>query len=85
MVIKCRIACAVAALLMLFGCTDLTEFDQTLKAGINIFYAPDLTVVNTIENISGARSLCVIPGCFIVATTEGTVIRFDLESHQQTG
>ena len=75
----------MAVLLMLFGCTDLTEFDHSLKTGINIFHAPDLTVVNTIENISGARSLCVVPDCFIVATTEGTVIRFDLESHQQTG
>ena len=48
-------------------------------------HSPDLSVVHTIEGISGARSLCVLPDCFIVATTEGTVIRFDLESYQQTG
>jgi len=85
MVIKLRIACAAAVLLILNGCTDLTEFDHTLRAGINIMNAPNLSVVNTIENISGARSLCVIPDCFVVATTEGTVLRFDLETHQQTG
>ncbi len=85
MVIKCFIASTAAALLILCGCTDLTEFDHTMRAGINIFYAPDLTAVHTIENISGARSLCPLPGCFIVATTEGTLIRFDIESYEQTG
>ncbi len=80
-----KIAFAAAALLIIPGCTDLTEFDHTLHSGINIIHPPDLSVVSTIEDISGARSLCVIPDCFIVATTEGTLIRFDLESHQQTG
>ena len=85
MVIRLRIAFSAAALLILFGCTDLTEFDHTLKAGINIMYPPDFSVVHTIDDISEARSLCVVPDCFIVATTDGTVIRFDLESYQQTG
>ncbi len=70
---------------MLCNCTDLTEFDHTIRAGINIFSAPDLTVVHTIENISGARSLCPLPDCFIVATTEGMLVRFDIESYEQTG
>ena len=82
MVTRCMIACA---LLILSGCTDLTEFDHTLRAGINIIHTPDLSVVHTIENISGARSLCPLPDCFIVATMEGKLIRFDLESYQQTG
>ncbi len=85
MVIKLRIACAAAALLIIPGCTDLTEFDYSLQAGINILSTPDLSVVHTIENISGARSLCFLPGCVIVATTEGTLLRFDLVSYQQTG
>jgi hypothetical protein len=46
---------------------------------------PDLSIVHTIENISGAMSLCALPGCFIVATTEGKVIRFDSQTHEQTG
>ena len=85
MVIRSGTGFIAAAFLILCGCTDLTEFDHTLKAGLHIMYSPDLSVVNTIEDISGARALCVIPDCFLVATTEGTVIRFDLESHQQTG
>jgi hypothetical protein len=80
-----KIACAAAALLMINGCTDLTEFEYSLMTGIHIFHAPDLSEVHTIENISGARSLCTLPGCFIVATTDGTVFRFDLESYEQTG
>ncbi|MCK5116131.1 MAG: hypothetical protein KAR44_05995 [Candidatus Aegiribacteria sp.] len=80
-----RIACAAAALLIIPGCTDLTEFDHTLQAGINIIQTPDLSIVHTVENISGARSLCALLDCFIVATTEGTLIRFDLQSYQQTG
>ncbi len=80
-----KIACAAAALLIIPGCTDLTEFDHTLQAGVNIFHTPDLSIVHTVENISGARSLCALSDCFIVATTEGTLIRFDLESYQQTG
>ena len=85
MVNKLRIACAAAVLLIIPGCTDLTEFEYSLLSGIHIFHTPDLTEVHTIENISGARSLCTLPGCFIVATTDGTVFRFDLESYEQTG
>ncbi|MCD4775023.1 MAG: hypothetical protein K8S15_03110 [Candidatus Aegiribacteria sp.] len=76
---------AATALLTVSGCTDLTEFDHTLRAGVNIVSTPDLSLVHTIENISEARSLCPLPGCFIVATTEGTVIRFDSQTYEQTG
>ena len=85
MTIRSGIIFTASVLLALFGCTDLTEFDHTLKAGINIMYPPDLSVVHTIEDINGARSLCTLPDCFIAATTEGTVIRFDLESWEETG
>ncbi len=85
MVIKFKIAFAAAALLILSGCTDLTEFDYSMRAGVNIFYTPDLENVHTIENISGARSICGLPDCFVVATTDGTLIRYDLESYEQTG
>ena len=78
------VAACTAALLVLPGCTDLTEFDHTLRAGIKIIHTPDLSVIHSIENISGARSLCSLPDCFIVATMEGMLIRFDLESYQQT-
>lgn len=77
--------CVAAALLALPGCTDLTEFDHALRGGINIVSTPDLSVIHTIEDISGARSLCSLPDCFIVATMEGMLIRFDHESYQQTG
>ncbi|MCD4702535.1 MAG: hypothetical protein K8S24_11830 [Candidatus Aegiribacteria sp.] len=83
--IKCWMVCAAAALLMLCGCTDLTKFDHAMRSGINILHTPDLSVVHTIDNISGARSLCPLPGCFIVMTTEGMLFRFDLESYEQTG
>ncbi len=83
--VRFRILFIATALLIQSSCTDLTEFDHTLNAGINIMHTPDLSVINTIENISGARSLCVLPDCFVVVSTEGTVTRFDLESHQQTG
>ena len=82
---KFRTVLIAAALLILSSCTDLTEFDHTLNAGINILQTPGLSVVNTIGDISGASSLCVLPDCFVVVSTEGTVTRFDLESHQQTG
>ena len=85
MVIKYKIAFAAAALLILSGCTNLTEFDYSMRAGVNIFYTPDLENVHTIENISGARSVCGLPDCFVVATTEGTLIRYDLVSYEQTG
>ncbi len=85
MVIKFKIAFAAAALLILSGCTDLTEFDYSMRAGVNIFYTPDLENVHTIENISGARSICGLPDCFVVATTDGTLIRYDLVSYEQTG
>ena len=78
-------ACAAAALLVLPGCTDLTEFDHVLRSGITIIHTPDLSVIHTIEDMSGARSLCSLPDCFIAATMEGELICFDLESYQQTG
>ena len=83
--VRFKTAFIAAALLIQSSCTDLTEFDHTLNAGINILQTPGLSVVNTIGDISGARSLCVLPDCFVVVSIEGTVTRFDLESHQQTG
>lgn len=85
MVIKYIGPFAAAALLTVSGCTDLMEFDHTLHAGITFVSTPDFSVVHTIENISGARSLCPLPGCVIVATTEGRVIRFDTQTYEQTG
>ncbi|MEN8207610.1 MAG: hypothetical protein ABFR50_00010 [Candidatus Fermentibacteria bacterium] len=85
MVNKYKMAFAAIALLIIPGCTDLTEFDHSMMAGISVFHTPDLTCVHTIENISGARSLCALPDCFIAATTEGTVFRFDLQTYEQTG
>jgi len=85
MVMKYMLSSVAAALLFFTGCTDLTEFDQTVNTGINIISTPDLSIVHTIENIPGASSLCPLQGCFLVATTEGTVIRYDSQTYQQTG
>lgn len=85
MVVKYIVPFAAAMLLILSGCTDLTEFDHTMIAGISFVSTPDLHVVHTIENISGASALCPLSGCLIVATTEGTVLRFDTQTYEQTG
>lgn len=85
MVIRWGTACAAVALAMLHGCTDLTEFDSAIKGGVNIFSAMDLSTVHTVQDIEGARSLCVIPDGFLVATTRGIVNRYDIDSYQKTG
>ncbi len=85
MVKNYTITFAAAALLIISGCTDLTEFEHTLQAGVNIFATPDLEYIHTLENISGARAVCGFTDCFAVVTTEGTLIRYDLESYEQTG
>jgi len=85
MVAKYGLFPAVAVFLIFLGCTDLTEFDHTFRAGVNIVSVPDLAVVHTIDNLSGARSLCPVSGCFIVLTTDGEAIRFDSQTYEQTG
>lgn len=74
-----------AAIILSSGCTDLTEFDHSISAGVNVFSTPDLSVIHTVEGIPAARSVCWVPGSFIVATTEGKAKLYDLETFEQTG
>ncbi len=85
MVAKYASVSAAAVFLLFLGCTDLTEFDHTIRAGINIVSTPDLAVVHTIDNLSGVRSLCAVPGLIIAATTDGQAFRFNSETYEQTG
>ncbi len=61
------------------GCTDLTEFEGTISAGVHVVSPADLSVVYTIPGIMGGRSLCApeSSGMILVATTEGTLLEFD--------
>jgi len=62
------------------GCTNLTEYDEALSAGLNVVSAEDFTTVTTISGIKGARSLLLYPGSVFVVSTEGVIYRYDSET-----
>lgn len=66
-----RLSLLVAFLLPLLSCTDLTEYDDTFKAGVSAFSLEDLSTVVSIGGIAGARSLCATSNYLLVATTKG--------------
>ncbi len=75
------------AIIVLTGCTDLTEYQSTIKAGVHVIDSSDLSILGSVTDINGARSLCLVPGSFIVASTEGSVAFYDLDTfaHERTG
>lgn len=76
----------LAVLTLVTGCTDLTEFQGTFEVGVHIIDPASMLVDRTVTGISGARSLCPISSSyFLVATTEGRVNRYDLQTLELLG
>ncbi|MCK5035120.1 MAG: hypothetical protein KAS73_04435 [Candidatus Sabulitectum sp.] len=70
----------LAGIIVFSGCTDITEFDAAFNGQLHIIFAGDLSTVNTVSGISGARSLLIYPGNIFIASTEGVVHRYDSET-----
>ncbi len=70
----------LAGIVVFSGCTDITEFDAAFNGQLHIISAGDLSTINTISGITGARSLLIYPGNIFVASTMGLVYRYDSES-----
>ena len=64
-------------LLLLSGCTDLTEYDMAFKAGLHIISSEDFSTLQVISDLNGARCLLMYPSNLFVLSTEGTVSRYD--------
>lgn len=80
------VASLVSAVVLLCGCTDLTEFDSTVTAGLHVISPSNLTVVQTLHGIDGGSSICVPNSeIFLVATTNGTLLRYNSSTLEQTG
>ncbi|MCK5036084.1 MAG: hypothetical protein KAS73_09355 [Candidatus Sabulitectum sp.] len=64
------------------GCTDLTEHEMSFEAGLHFIAPEDFTIINTISDIPGARSLMMYPGNIFIASTEGRIYRYDSETRE---
>ncbi|MCD6588130.1 MAG: hypothetical protein J7K88_06230 [Candidatus Fermentibacteraceae bacterium] len=67
-------------LVVIAGCTNLTEYDMAYMAGLYVISAGDFTVIETIPDIEGARILLLYPGNIFVVSTEGVIYRYDSET-----
>jgi len=83
--VKCSVP-LLLSLILLCSCTDLTEFKSAIEAGVHVIDSSDLSLIGSVTGIDGARSLCLVPGSFLVASTEGSVSFYDLETlaHERT-
>lgn len=70
----------LAGIIVFSGCTDITEFDAAFNGQLHIISAGDLSTINTISGISGARSLLIYPGNIFIASTAGVVYRYDSQT-----
>jgi len=71
---------AVICSILFLGCTDLTEYEMAFKAGLHVIAPEDFTVISTISDMPGARSLMMYPGNVFIASTEGLIYRYDSET-----
>ena len=78
--VNLRVFTLIALLLPLISCTDITEHEIAFKAGLHIISSEDFSTIKTITDMVGARCLLVYPGNVFVASTEGTILRYDSES-----
>ncbi|MCK5842448.1 MAG: hypothetical protein KAH31_09790, partial [Candidatus Sabulitectum sp.] len=53
---------------------------MAFKAGLHVIAPEDFTVISTISDMPGARSLMIYPGNIFVASTEGLIYRYDSET-----
>ncbi len=72
--------CLFVSFAVIAGCTNLTEYDMALSAGLHIISPEDFTVIETIPDIEGARSLLLHSGNVFVVSTEGMIFRYDAET-----
>lgn len=80
------IALLAVTLFLASGCTDLTEFKGTVAAGIHVISPSSFTVVQTLTGIEAGRSICATDsGIFLVATTDGTLLRYNASTLEKTG
>lgn len=76
----------VLGILTFSGCTDLMEFQGTFDVGVHVIDPSSMTVERSVTGIAGARSLCPISNSyFLVATTEGVVNRYDMQTLELLG
>lgn len=78
--ISAVLVAAVICSILFLGCTNLTEHDMAFKAGLHIISPEDFTIITTISDMPGARSLMVYPGNIFIASTEGLIYRYDSET-----
>ncbi|MCK5133720.1 MAG: hypothetical protein KAR40_16400 [Candidatus Sabulitectum sp.] len=78
--VNLRVFTLIALLLTLISCTDITEHEMAFKAGLHIISSEDFSTIKTITDMVGARCLLIYPGNVFVASTEGTILRYDSES-----
>ncbi|MCK5036083.1 MAG: hypothetical protein KAS73_09350 [Candidatus Sabulitectum sp.] len=62
------------------SCTNLTEYEMAFKAGLHVIAPEDFSVISTISDMPGARSLMMYPGNIFIASTEGLIYRYDSET-----
>lgn len=76
--------CSVS-LLSSIGCTDLTEYEIAINAGLYVISPNDFTQINTVSNLSGASALLLEGEDLFILSTEGFIYRFDTLTMEQTG
>jgi len=81
--IRSRVLFAAMLCSVLFpGCTNLTEHEMSFEAGLHFIAPEDFTIISTISDIPGARSLMMYPGNIFIASTEGLIYRYDSETRE---
>ncbi|MEA3266163.1 MAG: hypothetical protein U9P42_04395, partial [Candidatus Fermentibacteria bacterium] len=78
--ISAALSAAVICSIFFINCTDLTEYELAFKAGLHVIAPEDFTVISTISDMPGARSLMIYPGNIFIASTEGFIYRYDSET-----
>ncbi len=73
------------ALIFLMSCTDLTEYEMALTAGLHIISPTDFSEINTLSSIPGASAMYILPGNLFILSTEGLIYRFDSSTLEQKG
>jgi len=65
------------------GCTDITEQENTLLAGLTVLSPDDFSVVCNLEGFSNARCIMVLPGYIFVLSADGKLYRIDATTFEE--
>lgn len=71
--------CFITILIMVAGCTDITEYEMGFSAGLHAISSEDFSILHVVSDLPGAQTLLMYPEKVFVVSNEGYIYSYNPE------